>query len=269
MKNLYIYIFLFLSLLLGANLVGQGNESITVELTNPGQEGSLLLYNHNGTITVEGHSGSTVEVDIHTKGSSKKSSKKRNSKHSGLKIIPKRSLGVSIVEDDNEVHISSSNNDRKDYQIRVPRNFSLQLSSHHNGRIIVKDVVGVLEINGHHGDIELTNVGGSVIADTHHGEIEVTMSEIYGESPMAFTTYHGDVEISFPASIGAIVKMKSGKGDIYTDFDIAMTDQEVERNSKNGRKEIKLGGWTKGVIGSGGPELLFDTYHGDIIIRKK
>ena len=264
MKILYIYIFLPFLVLMTPEIQGQNSETVTVALSNPGEEGSLLLYNHNGTITVEGYTGRDVEVEI----KSKNGSDRKSSKRAGLKIIPKSALGVSILEEDNEVHISASNNERRDYHIKVPTNFSLQLSTHHNGKIYISNVVGEHEINGHHGDIELHNIGGSVVADTHHGEIEVSMTDIYQDAPMAFTTYHGDVEVSFPPSISAILKMKSGKGDIYTDFDIDILDQEVERSNDRGIKKIKLGGWTKGKVGSGGPELLMDTYHGDIVVRK-
>ena len=86
---------------------------------------------------------------------------------------------------------------------------------------------------------------------------------------MAFSTYHGDVDITFPPSITGDVKMKSSKGEIFTDFDISLKKPEMEKNTKkNGAKEIKLSGWTRGTIGSGGPELMFTTYHGDIVIRK-
>ena len=41
-----------------------------------------------------------------------------------------------------------------------------------------------------------------------------------------------------------------------------------KKTGNNGAKEIKLSGWTRGSIGSGGPELMFTTYHGDVVIRK-
>ncbi len=264
MKILYLYILAPLLVINVVQLQGQHSETISVVLSDPDDEGTLLLYNHNGTITVEGQNRSDVEVVI----KSKKESRKKASKRAGLKIIPKSAMGVSILEEDNEIHISTSNNDMRDFLIRVPLNFSLQLSTHHNGRIYVSNVVGEHEIESHHGDIELQEVGGSVIADTHHGEIEVSMTRVYTDAPMAFTTYHGDVDVSFPTSTNAILKLKSGKGDIYTDFDLEIVDQDIEKSSKNGIKKIKLGGWTKGKIGSGGPELLMDTYHGDVIIRK-
>jgi len=266
MNRIYKYTMLLGILLLGHLVTAQKGESISVPLSEPGQAGTLLLYNHNGPVAIEGYNGNTVEVFVTSKGS--KSYNKKKNKRDGLKVIPRNALGVSIVEDNNEVHISSTSNEKKSYKIRVPRDFSLQIGTHHDGDIYVKNVVGVLECNAHHSSIILENVGGSVIADTHHGEIEVTMTEIHKEEPMAFTTYHGDIEITFPTNIGAILKMKSGKGEIYTDYEIEMFDQEVERSNDRGIKKIKLGGWTKGRVGDGGPQLLMDTYHGDIIIRK-
>jgi len=261
-----IYITLCLALLC-ATCFGQSGEQISVPLSNPSTSGELKIYNHNGTIDIRGYDGSTVEVEIDSRGGSdyKKSNKL---KRRGLKRIPNKSMGVSITEEDNYVKISASNNNRKDYVIKVPKNFSLQVSTHHNGQITISDVIGSLEVNAHHGGIKLENVAGAVIADTHHGEIEVTFTEIYDDYPMAFTTYHGDVDIAFPAGLNADLKMKSAKGDIYTDFDFEVSQPEIEKRANGNRKEIKVGGWTRGRVGSGGVDMLFDTYHGDVIIRK-
>jgi len=255
--------------LIGLLLSGAGRaqdpEVISVPLSSPGETGILKIHNHNGTIEIVGHNGSTVEIEI--VGEEDKDKDDRP-KRRGLKRIPNKSMGVSITEEDNYVHINASNNSRKDYFIKVPTRFSLNVSSHHNGEITIRNVIGELEINSHHGGIQMENVGGAVIADTHHGSIEVSLQEITNGVPMAFTTYHGDVDISFPSNLNADVKMKSAKGDIYTDFDFAMTKPKLEESKKGKRKQIKVSGWTYGSIGGGGAELMFDTYHGDVILRK-
>ena len=65
-------------------------------------------------------------------------------------------------------------------------------------------------------------------------------------------------------------KVKSTKGDIYTDFDMEMKAEQPETTAgENGGTRIKLGGWLYGDLGNGGPEFMFNTYHGDVIIRKK
>ncbi len=264
MKSTFKYILLFIVFSVANGLIGQGNEKISVPLTNPSEPGKLKIYNHNGTIDIEGYSGSTVEVEI----MAKKSSTNNKPSRSGLKKIPKRSMGVTITEEDNFVNISASNNDRKDYKILVPKNFSLQVSSHHNGQVNISNVIGAMEVNSHHGGIALESIGGAVIADTHHGSIKASFTEVYDDSPMAFTTYHGDVDITFPSDLSADVKMKSGKGDIYTDFDFSASEPRIEEAKNGNRREIKIGGWTYGAIGSGGADIIFDTYHGDVIIRK-
>ncbi len=264
MRSIYI-IFLFGFLHSTAiSLSAQYVETVTVPLSDPSEQGELRLYNHNGAITVEGYNGDVVEVNIKSKGNSKKQSRK----HPGLRVIPKNTIGISITEERNEIHITSPNNNKRDYHIRVPFGFSLQLSTHNDGKIEVSDVIGELEINTHHNDIVLSNIGGSVIADTHHGKIIVTMSEIYSDTPMAFSSHHGNIEVSFPEALDAILKLKSSKGDIYTDFEMTRVNQKSKDEKTGAIRTVYLGGWTKGQVGSGGPELLLSSFHGDIIVRK-
>jgi len=252
-------------LIFGLSVIAQNttNETISVPLSSPGKAGKLVVEMHDGKVSVEGHSGSNVEVVI----TSSEVKTKTKSKH-GLKRIPNQALDVSISEEDNVVHVSGAHSKRTDFVIKVPKNFSLSIQTHHNGEINVKDVIGEIEANGHHGGITLTNVGGSVVADTHHGEILVTLQSITRDKPMAFSTYHGDVDVTFPASLGADVKIKTTKGDIYTDFEMPLQKPKLERSKNEGRNEIKLSGWTQGKIGSGGMGLMFTTYHGDVILRK-
>lgn len=260
-----IYTFLLIiSSLLVTSLNAQQPETISIDLSDPSKPGFLKLYNHNGTIDIEGHAGANVEIVITSKSGAKKDRPSRK----GLKRIANNAMGVTVTEEDNYVHINSSNNNRKDYQIKVPRKFSLNVSAHHNGEINITNVIGDLEVNSHHGAIFLEKVGGSVIADTHHGEIKVSFTEVSSGEPMAFTTYHGDVDISFPSNLEADVKMKSAQGDIYTDFEFDTSKPNIERKNSGSKKEIKVSGWTFGKIGRGGPEFRFDTYHGDIIVRK-
>jgi len=72
MRSIYI-IFLFGFLHSTAiSLSAQYVETVTVPLSDPSEQGELRLYNHNGAITVEGYNGDVVEVNIKSKGNSKK-----------------------------------------------------------------------------------------------------------------------------------------------------------------------------------------------------
>jgi DUF4097 and DUF4098 domain-containing protein YvlB len=127
-----------------------------------------------------------------------------------------------------------------------------------------------MEISNVHGKITLTNVSGSVVANTVHGDIVVTFKEITPSTPMAFTTLHGDVDVSFPNNAKFNTKIKSDRGDIFTDFDMTMDNSKpkVEQKSSSGTYRVSIDEWVYGKINGGGPEMLFKNMHGNIYVRR-
>lgn len=269
MKNYKIYLLLFaLSVVAHPAAVGQssGKQEYTVPLSDPGKPGKLFAKLHKGSIKVEGYSGKEVIVTV-IPGSNDDND--RSSSRSSLRRIPNTASEFEIIERNNEVRIQGVNNKHINFEVKVPTQFSLQLSTHHEGYIEVSNVTGEIVADGHHEDIVLRNVGGSAIVDTHHGEIKVSFSSVSANAPMAFSTYHGDIEVEFPSSINGSTKIKTTKGEIYTDFDLDLrVESSVVKSGGSGTK-IQVGGWLKGDLGSGGPEFLFSTYHGDVILREK
>lgn len=265
-KNITLLLFVAL---FTNSLIAQTGEVYNVPLSNPGQPGELKINLHNGSINVEGYSGNEVIVKfakIENKGRNhdhKESDSKR-----GLRKIPNQYIGMEIVEDNNKVYIKGEHHRQANLLIQVPKNFTLNLKTHHNGDVKVKGVNGEIEVNSHHGEILMEDIGGSVVANTHHGEIKVNFLNITPNKPMAFSTYHGDVDIAFPAGLNCETKIKTARGDIYTDFDFELQSKVENQKSDSGRRKIKIGGWMYGKIGSGGEEFLFNTYHGDVVIRK-
>lgn len=243
----------------------QYTKEISVPLSNPNAPGKLKVDLYNGGITVEGHSGKEVLVTMKTFAS--EDDGKRNK--DGLRRIPNTGVEFEILEEENTVEIDGNHRGRTDFVVKVPRNFSLSIGTHHNGDVIVRNVSGEIEVDAHHGGMVLENVGGSVVADTHHGEIKVSFSSIKAGTPMAFSTYHGDVDITFPSSINASAKMKSDRGDIYADFDLKTSTPEPVQTTDGKQKKIEISSWIYANLGSGGPEYMFTTHHGDIILRKK
>ena len=262
----YILLLLILGLSLSATLRAQDyQEEVTVDLSDPSKSGTLDVRNHDGTITIEGYNGDQVIVQVFSPEEKKSKDDKKGK--NGLKRISMNAVDVEIYEEDNYVNVDGGKK-RTNFIIKVPQKFDLKVHAHHNGNIEVSNVNGQMEIISHHGSIRLKDVSGSLVADTHHGEIKANFLSIT-DKPMAFSTYHGDVDITFPAGVSFDAKMKSEKGDIYTDFDVTMNAVNKEtKSSRSGKKQIKIGGWMTGQFGSGGKEYLFNTYHGDIIIQK-
>ena len=270
MKNTnYTLICTFFALLMTGGLLAQNEytQDIAIPLSNPGEKGKLQASLHNGSLTVEGYNGNEVMITVITREKEDNSSKQKSIP--GLKRIPNAAMSFEITEDNNKVRVNGGHKGRVDFVVKVPKNFHLSLSTHHNGQIKVSGVTGEIEVDAHHGGIELNQVAGSVIADTHHGAIKVTLNAITSNKPMAFSTYHGNVEVTLPSSVNASTKIKTAKGDVFTDFDLNMRVQKPETSTDNrGRTKVKMGGWLYGDLGKGGPEFMFNTYHGDIIIKK-
>ena len=240
----------------------------TVPLSNPGQAGKLELGQISGSITVTGYEGKEVIVKASVYDGDKSSKETKN----GMKRVGNSGLNISAEEDDNVVTIHNELwNRRTDFIIKVPYNFSMKLSTVNNGDIEVDGVTGDLEISNVNGSITLKNVEGAVSANTTNGPVKVDFKKIGNASDMAFSSFNGNVEVTFPSSIKANIKAKSDMGDVYTDFNMAMADNkpEVQKKQGSGSYKVKMEQWVKGKINGGGPEFLFKTFNGDIMIKSK
>jgi hypothetical protein len=181
--------------------------------------------------------------------------------------------GLEVEEEDNIMEIDvSSMKQTVDLTIQVPFNTSMEVGSYNNGEVIIENITGEIEADNYNGKVVLTGISGSVVAHTYNGEVTVSFTTVDPDKPMSFSTWNGDVDITFPALVKANVKMKSEMGDVYSDFDIQIKQAqqkavEDEREEGGGYK-ISFEKAVYGSINGGGPEYQFKTYHGDIYIRK-
>ena len=71
----------------------------------------------------------------------------------------------------------------------------------------------------------------------------------------------------------AKVKLKSDNGEVYTDFDIALTStgrQPTVEDSRSGKGKYRIQ-FDRGVFGTingGGPDMSFTTFNGNVYLRK-
>jgi len=248
-------------------LVAQTSQELIVPLTKSSEPGTLDLSVLYGSIKVVGSSIDDVVIYISTE-QKKVEEKSKN----GLKRIPNNSFGLTAEEENNyiEVHTDLSNKNVL-LEIQVPQNFNLKLGAVNDGDITVENVAGEIEVHHVNGEITLTDVSGSAVVNTTNGDIKVNFVDITENTPMAFTTFNGDVDVTFPAGLKASVKMQSSMGEIYTDFDMAMkkSTPKEERDSEKGVYKVSIEEWMYGDINGGGPEMTFKNFQGDIIIRSK
>jgi hypothetical protein len=250
----------------------QEKEELTVSLTDPSKEGKLNVNLINGSIKVVGHTGKDVLIEgISTQKNYKKNGKdtsdgmKRIEANDGFELIAKeKNNNVNVSVD----HVNLSVN----LTIKVPQKFALKVSTINNGDITIENVKGNLEISNINGFIKMKNISGSVVANTINQDIVVGFSEVTPNTPMAFTTLNGKVDVTFPSNFKADVKLKTDMGEIFTDFDIDInkTPAKVNKteNKEQGYYKIKKDDWTYGKINGGGPEVMMKTMQGNIYIRK-
>jgi hypothetical protein len=246
-------------------------EKISVPLSNPNNSGVLKMGIISGAITITGYNGKEVVV-IGTKRKEKKRKNKSKNKY-GLKKISNKSMEFSVEEYDNTVKVESTPMSTIDFEIKVPVNFSLKVSTVNRGFIEISNIKGAIEVSNVNGRITLKDITGSVSADTVNGDIVANLLKVTSNTAMAFSNLNGKLDITLPKSIKANVKIKSDRGEIFTDFDLKSNPQKAKvtkgRASRDGVYKVKVENWIIGSINGGGPEILFKTFNGDIILRSK
>jgi hypothetical protein len=200
---------------------------------------------------------------------------KKERSHEGMRLVTAALTGLTVEEDNNTVTVQTDSwKYAVDVTIQVPYASSLELSSTSDGKIVVENVSGELEINGGNGSVILHNVSGNAVVHTMNGDIEAVLTKVSGDKPLSFSNMNGDLDITLPADLKANVKMKSQMGNIYSDFDIVLkqTTQKVEASDLKGEKGQYKISFDKGIYGTingGGQEITLTTFNGDIFIRRK
>jgi hypothetical protein len=262
-----ITLLLFSVLLLPLQTSAQ--DQIAVPLSNPGEPGKLHIGIVRGSISVSGYDGEEVLISY---AGDLEDEKEQEVTKDGLRRISSNSIGFEVSEDDNKIEVSGSS-PMKDisFEVTVPRNFSLDLSTVNGGEIVVENVTGEMEISNVNGQVTLRNVGGSALVNTVNGDIEATFQRVEPNKPMAFSNLNGKISITLPGDTKMSAKMKSEWGEVFTDFDmdIRRTDKEkVQSSTEGGVYKVSVNNWIYGDVNGGGPEYLFKSMRGDIYIRK-
>jgi hypothetical protein len=275
MKTMKIVTAFVLTLILSGQAMAQQaaetKEQLVVPLSEPGKPFKLNVGLITGSIKVVGYEGKDVVIDV--TGEDKRKRSGSSEKSGGMKrITAGNGLDVSAEEKDNAVRIhTGALNSGINLVIKVPMSeVKMKVSTINDGDIVISNVSGEIEASNTNGDVTLTGISGSAVANTTNGDIKVSFKTIDAKAAMAFTSFNGAVDVTFPATLKANVKLKSDQGDIYSDFDIDAdkSQPKVNKTTKNGTYRINIESWVYGKINLGGPEVMMKTWNGNIYIRK-
>lgn len=256
-------------LTLFGGLLAAQPQSFVVPLSHPGQPVILEASVMMGSISVVGYEGSEVQVEVTFEED--REDDEESEGRDGLKRIPSSSGGVTVEEKDNKVEIGTDwSNAEIHLDIKVPFQTSVHLGGINGDFVQVEGVSGEHELSHTNGQITAKNMRGSVVANTTNGDVVVELVEIAPDTPMSFSSFNGDVQVTLPLTVKANLYMQSGRGDVYTDFDIELkpTRPKVTQEHEGSGYRVRMEKAVEGTIGGGGPEMRFKTFNGDIILRQ-
>lgn len=215
----------------------------------------------DGKIEIIGHASN--EVIVEAEGYEPPPKKAEGLKPLYARGVDNSGIGLSIKEEGNTLHIMSvRQHSNTDYTILLPDNSTVQVTTGvRNNDLLVRNMKGEVELKAHSNDMILQGLTGPIVVNGISGDIEVVMNAINTQKPSVISLVSGDIDIAVPAATAANLKLSSVSGEIYTDFDIQMTDTDEEKTGYRGP--------IVGTINGGGPSLELRTVSGSIFLRKK
>lgn len=194
---------------------GDGSSS-TLKFSDASKPGTLKIVVTNGDIRVRGVEGATITVRTELKPERAKERK------DGLRVLTS-SATFSLSEKDNVATLSygtdSWPNGGGDFDITVPRNSNIVVSSSFGGDIDIGAVTGDIEIKSLNGEVTLNDVSGGASVETMNGEIHANIRTLTDGKPLSFTSMNGEVQLKLARDAKASVRLRTHNGSILTDFD--------------------------------------------------
>ncbi len=158
---------------------------------------------------------------------------------------------------------------RFDFTIRVPRDARLRLCTINGGDVIVAGTQGDFDVENVNGLIDMKNVAGSGRAHTVNGRVSVSFTA-NPKGPSSFKTVNGNVDVTFLQGLSAEFAMKTFNGGLFTDFEAQPLAGKVTAAGErsHGRFVYRANEFTRVRVGSGGPEITFETLNGNVRARR-
>ena len=274
MRNVVLVLIVSTMMVAMAAAQETNSERVTVPWSDPSKPGLLKINLMSGGLTLRTHNGRDVII---TARSAARNTRARAAppESAGLRRIDSNgAMGLNIEEEKNVMTVGGSPfSGNVDLEIQVPVKTNVSAHTMNGPRgILIEGVEGEIEVTNMNGPVNLTNVSGSVVAHSMNSRVVASLRDVTPNKPMAFTSMHGNVDLTLPANLKANLKMRSDSGEIYSDFDIKLSQSkpptvETER-ARNGLFRIEMSRSREGTVNGGGPEIELRTFNGHIFIRK-
>lgn len=263
----------------------QADEQIVVPLTDASRPVVLEINTINSAVNIHAYDGKEVVIvareataeEVEPDNGRRRPRLPTNrdedaSSTAGLRRIPNTSIGLTATEENNTVSVKTDfSRQPLALDISVPQSTSVRAKTVNGGDLTVVGVSGEHELSNVNGRIVATDIAGSLVASTTNGTVRATFTEVTAGKAMSFNSFNGDVDVTFPPDLAATLRVTSGRGEFYTDFDIDVQPQPpvVVQGGQRGQYEVRLERETVATVGRGGPDIRFKTFNGNVMIRKR
>lgn len=214
--------------------------------------GRLSVSNVNGSVTVTGGSGDTVEIIAIKKADNQKTL-------DGIEVEITHTADSIVIETDlpnsDSWYSWGGNGGQVTYEITVPAATNLDSVETVNGNVEVSGVSGDVDAESVNGDLDLSDLASNGGFSTVNGSIEASFIRLEGQQKVKAETVNGRVTIRVPKDADVDISADTLNGSINArDFGLE-TDKGFVGSDLNGS------------IGSGSARLNVDTVNGSIKIR--
>jgi hypothetical protein len=151
----------------------------------------------------------------------------------------------------------------------VPQGTRLRLRTVNGGNVQVEGTTGDFDVANVNGGITMTDIRGSGSAETVNGPVKVSFVE-NPRNASSFKSINGAIEVAFQPNLSADLQMKTFNGGLYTDFEVKTLPTTIAAGSRvNGKFVYHSNQFTGVRVGSGGPEIKFDGFNGDVRVLRR
>ncbi len=159
---------------------------------------------------------------------------------------------------------------RYDFEIEVPMETFLELSTVNNGEIVIKNMNGDYAVNNVNGGINMEKIGGSGEAYAVNGDVTIDFMKNPSQQSR-YGSLNGEVRLYFISALAADFYLKTFNGAIYSDFPVSYLPMKVERSIENEKERCiyRLNRQSVVRIGGGGAKIELDGFNGDMFILRK
>ena len=214
--------------------------------------GRFSISNVNGSISVTGGGGDSVEVVATKKADNQEDMDKIEIEisHSASEIVIETEIGKS-----DSWFSYGSNSGQVKYEIIVPFGTMLDSVETVNGGVNISGVSGRVVAESVNGGVDVSDLVGDANLSTVNGSIDAEFAKLEGQQSVKAETVNGRVSITLPENADVEVSADTLNGGINgRDFGL-VTDKGFVGSDLNGK------------IGNGSARLNIDTVNGSIKIR--